>query len=190
MSARSAMLAAGLVAASAIQSAAARDAHCAPINQRDVAMFFEQWDQALATGDPKKVVARYAKDAVLLPTLSEMPRKNHAEIADYFVEFLKKHPRGTIDSRTIRIGCNEAFDAGLYTFMVDGPNAGERVPVKARFSFIYEMRGGRWMITHHHSSALPHHADGGFDLQAAIRKASFEKDRCVLHLTDAELEAD
>jgi uncharacterized protein (TIGR02246 family) len=150
----------GLVLASALTAVTAapgnaRSAQCAPINKASIEMFFDQWDHALATGDPQRVASRYAPDALLLPTVSDRPRMGRAEIAAYFVEFLRGHPRSTVERRIIRLGCNEAFDAGHYTFMVDGETAGERVPIRARFSFVYEIRDGRWVITHHHSSRVP-----------------------------------
>jgi uncharacterized protein (TIGR02246 family) len=187
-------VATALIVMAAFTPAHARSLDCASINQSSVAMFFDGWNAALATLDPKTVADRYAPDAVLLPTLSPVPRTDTAGIEDYFTGFLKKHPSGRIDSRTIRLGCNEAFDAGLYTFTVDGPNPGERVPVKARFTFIYEVRNGRWLITHHHSSRLP---DGektaSLDSAAGFNTAHFGSgpmasrsvaDRCVLSLDE------
>jgi uncharacterized protein (TIGR02246 family) len=179
------MIIATIAASLALQAipAQSRSQECNAVNASDIQMFFDQWEKALATGDPKKVAVRYAPDAVLLSTLSERPRKNRAEIESYFVEFLKKKPRGTIVSRTIKIGCNEAFDVGLYTFQVNGAVSGERVAVKARFSLIYEVRNGRWVITHHHSSELPHQADDGFNLESMLRQAINQKDRCVVNFS-------
>ena len=50
----------------------------------DVIALFEEWNGALATLDPDTVTAMYAADAVLLPTVSNQVRHNHAEIRDYF----------------------------------------------------------------------------------------------------------
>jgi hypothetical protein len=68
---------------------------------------------------------------------------------------LERNPQGTIDSRTIRIGCITASDVGTYTFKVSGKTLGTTETVKARYSFIYELRDGKWFIIHHHSSAMP-----------------------------------
>jgi uncharacterized protein (TIGR02246 family) len=89
---------------------------CTPITQPEVAALFDRWNASLATHDADKVTANYAPDAVLLATVSNQPRTNSAEIKDYFEHFLKRDPQGTIDTRTIRIGCNEAIDVGTYTF--------------------------------------------------------------------------
>ena len=128
---------------------------CAPITQQEVAALFDRWNASLATHDPDKVTANYAPDAVLLPTVSNKPRTNSADIKDYFVHFLERNPQGTIDTRTIRIGCNTASDVGTYTFRLSGKIPGTTDIVKARYSFLYELRDGKWVIVHHHSSAMP-----------------------------------
>jgi uncharacterized protein (TIGR02246 family) len=125
---------------------------CTPITQQEVAALFDRWNASLATHDADKVTANYAPDAVLLATVSNQPRTNSAEIKDYFEHFLKRDPQGAIDTRTIRIGCNEATDVGTYTFKVSGKTPGTTDIVKARYSFIYEPRDGKWVIVHHHSS--------------------------------------
>ena len=126
---------------------------CASINQDEVKGLFDKWNAALATRNPDTVTARYSDDAVLLPTVSNKPRTNHAEIKDYFVNFLQKNPQGTINSRTIKLGCNTATDMGVYTFKLkDGTHTKE---VQARYTFQYEFENNQWMIEHHHSSAMP-----------------------------------
>lgn len=126
---------------------------CAPATLRLAEDLFERWNDALKTGDPDKVTACYAEDAVLLPTVSNVPRTNHAEIRDYFVHFLEKKPRGTIDQRNVKFGCNKVTDAGIYTFRVTDGDREFEVP--ARYTFVYEHRDGKWLIVHHHSSKMP-----------------------------------
>lgn len=43
-----------------------------------VADQFNIWNAALQTGDPNKVASLYAPDGVLLPTVSNVVRKDHA----------------------------------------------------------------------------------------------------------------
>ncbi|HUB15394.1 MAG TPA: SgcJ/EcaC family oxidoreductase [Acetobacteraceae bacterium] len=135
-------------------TALARTVTCSPITPKQVAALFDRWNASLAKS-PDVVVANYAADAVLLPTKENGPLIGRAAIRGYFVHFLELHPSGAIVTRTIMIGCNMAFDAGLYDFTVDGAQPGSRSQIKARYTFIYEPRGGRWLIVHHHSSALP-----------------------------------
>ncbi|MDO3445640.1 SgcJ/EcaC family oxidoreductase [Agrobacterium sp. V1] len=123
---------------------------CAPITKPQVKQLFDRWNASLATLNPEKVVDNYASDAVLLPTLSNKPRLTQEERKEYFVDFLKKHPHGEIDSRSIKLGCNEALDTGIYTFTLKD---GSKVP--ARYTFTYEFKDDKWLISSHHSSAMP-----------------------------------
>jgi uncharacterized protein (TIGR02246 family) len=103
----------------------------------DVAGLFDKWNAALQTRDPKVVTAMYAKDGVLLPTVSNDVRTNHAEIEDYFVYFLKLEPFGTIDSSSVRmIAPNAAINSGIYTFAI--VSDGKPAKVQARYSFTYK----------------------------------------------------
>ena len=132
---------------------------CAPISERQVAGLFERWNHALASGDPGQVAGLYSDDALLLPTLSAAPRQGPAAIRDYFTDFLARAPRGRIDSRTIRLGCNTAVAAGTYSFQVsDGTSldsARQRHWVNARYTFVYSYGDDGWRIQHHHSSLQP-----------------------------------
>lgn len=131
----------------------AADMQCAPVTKDQVSALFDQWNASLKTGNPDTVTANYSNDAVLLPTVSNKPRTNHAEIRDYFVHFLQKQPEGKIDSRTIKLGCNTATDMGVYTFKLKDGDATKYV--QARYTFQYEFENGKWLIEHHHSSAMP-----------------------------------
>ena len=84
------------------------------ISKDEVRGLFNLWNDALATGDPQQVAARYTQDAVLLPTLSDKARYTSDGIADYFVHFLEKKPVGKILEGNVKIGPNWAQDAGEY----------------------------------------------------------------------------
>ncbi|MEL6722397.1 MAG: SgcJ/EcaC family oxidoreductase [Pseudomonadota bacterium] len=116
----------------------------------EITSLFEEWNSALQTGDPKKVAALYADNGILLPTVSNKVRHNHAEIGDYFVHFLAKGPAGKIDEANIRVFGQIAINSGVYTFTFkDG------AVVTARYTFVYRWNGQRWMIIEHHSSQMP-----------------------------------
>jgi uncharacterized protein (TIGR02246 family) len=141
-----ALAAAGGAAAAAPQ----RTEACHAASERDIAGLFDRWNASLQTGDPKKVVANYAARSVLLSTVSARPRLTAADKEDYFLQFLRGEPVGTIDARTISVDCNTALDAGLYTFrFVDGAQQ------RAHYTFTYRWEQGQWLITSHQSSALP-----------------------------------
>ncbi|MBL6750173.1 MAG: SgcJ/EcaC family oxidoreductase [Nevskia sp.] len=150
------LMVAGMAAAG---PAAARSEVCHRTSDKEIAALFDRWNASLQTGDPKKVVANYAEKSILLPTVSNKPRLTPAEKEDYFAHFLEKKPVGKVDFRTIEIDCNSAVDAGLYTF-----SFGDGSQVKARFTYTYKWEGSRWLITSHHSSAMP---EGGADAPAA-----------------------
>jgi uncharacterized protein (TIGR02246 family) len=128
--------------------------NCATVTKDQVAALFDRWNASLQTKNPEEVVKNYAEDAVLLPTVSNKPRTTPKEIADYFEHFVQKSPKGVINTRTIHLGCNDAYDVGTYTFVLTGAD-GKTSQVAARYSFLYELRDGKWLIVHHHSSAMP-----------------------------------
>jgi uncharacterized protein (TIGR02246 family) len=138
------------VFAVAVAGQAAAAEQCHPSSEREIAGLFERWNASLQSGDAHKVVANYAEQSVLLPTLSNKPRLTAQEKVDYFEHFLAKKPVGKVDQRWIERDCNSAVDAGLYTFTFADGSA-----VKARYTFTYKWDGARWLITSHHSSAMP-----------------------------------
>lgn len=66
------------------------------LTTKEVSDLFGLWNSALETGNPDTVAMRYAKEAVLLPTKSDIPRSDYDGIRDYFVHFLEKKPKGKI----------------------------------------------------------------------------------------------
>ena len=130
---------------------------CTNATETDIAALFDKWNDALQTGNPEEVNARYADNAVLLPTLSNTPRTDSAGRIDYFEHFLAKKPVGTILTRTIKINCDDAVDTGTYNFDLTDPKTGKVTPTPARYTYTYAPVGpnGTWVITSHHSSAMP-----------------------------------
>ena len=124
---------------------------CKAITEPEVAALFERWNQSLKSLSATEVVKNYAARSILLPTVSNKARLSAAEKEDYFVHFLENKPQGRIDMRFVDIGCNTALDAGLYTFSF----AKTGTKVSGRYSFTYGWDGQQWLITSHHSSAMP-----------------------------------
>ena len=128
---------------------------CQRASEQDIAALFDRWNESLQTGDPHQVVANYAERSILLPTVSNRPRLTPADKEDYFQNFLQSQPSGKIDLRFVDIGCNTAVDAGLYTFTFGATGQ----VVQARYTFTYRWEpgpsGGKWLISSHHSSAMP-----------------------------------
>ena len=128
---------------------------CAPVTATAVEAQFAKFNDAWATKSPETVTKMFADDAVLLATLSNVPRTNHAAISDYFASFLKGAPVATINTSTVKLGCNLAFRMGTWTVALTNQNSGVRNNVKARYTFIYNYDRGQWKIAHLHSSLMP-----------------------------------
>ncbi len=120
------------------------------MSNKDIALLFEEWNSALQTGEPKKVAALYEGNGILLPTVSNKVRHNHDEIEDYFVHFLAKGPKGTIEEANIRTFGDIAINSGIYEFSFNNGST-----VRARYTFVYRWNGVRWLIVEHHSSQMP-----------------------------------
>jgi len=120
------------------------------MNDNEMLALLEQWNNALQSGIPKKVVALYDNSAVLLPTISNKICHNHKEIEEYFINFLAKEPIGKIDESNIKIFDQLAISSGVYTFSFKSGDS-----VQARFTFVYRWNGKHWLIIKHHSSQMP-----------------------------------
>ena len=115
---------------------------------------FDAWLAAVSSGSSDKVVKLYARDAVLLPTLSDKVDNTPALRKEYFDVFTAKPAlKGTVNEEHIRVFGNIAVNSGLYTFSYT--KDGATVTVPARFSFVYHKTPRGWLIVDHHSSKLP-----------------------------------
>jgi len=120
---------------------------------------FKLWNDALVARDYDKVASLYSSTELsFLPTVSpDFIRDSHST-REYFINFLKKLPEGTITADNVQSYGEDAYlHSGMYTFMT-GP-ADNRTPVQARFSYMWRRIDGAWKIVHHHSSALPKNPD-------------------------------
>jgi uncharacterized protein (TIGR02246 family) len=127
---------------------------CGQPTQQQIAALFDEWNAALATGNPEKVADLYAADAVLLPTLSPQIRTTRAAIVDYFAHLLRSNPQAVITQEIITVlDRNNAINTGLYTFTLTQNGVQQQVP--ARYTFVYRRTNGEWLIVNHHSSVVP-----------------------------------
>ena len=109
----------------------------------------QNWIDKIKKKDATKIAEMYHKDGILLGTFSNIERKGHSLILDYFqnlflsqidVKIITKHQYETKSMSTV---------SGLYNFLVDGKE------IKARFSFVFIKTKKEWKILSHHSSILP-----------------------------------
>lgn len=148
--------AAGLALVTGCSTGNAQPAPAAPAapTAQAISGLFTDWNAALATGDAEKVADLYAPDAVLLPTVSNKVRTNRAEIVDYFQHFLKNKPGGKIEQEVVNVlDADTAVNTGIYRFGLTQDGVAQEV--EARYTFVYELREGKWLIVNHHSSAMP-----------------------------------
>jgi uncharacterized protein (TIGR02246 family) len=126
---------------------------CSKTREPAAETLFDAWAEALRSRDPAQVVALYADDAVLLPTISNQVRRNHAEMLDYFRNFLVPGPEVRILEQTIRQAGEAVVHTGIYRItMGEMPDDPE---VDARFTFVYQRVNREWRIVAHHSSVMP-----------------------------------
>jgi len=120
------------------------------ITEKEVRALFDLWNSALATGDSRIVANRYAKNPVLLPTVSDEPRTDFDSVKDYFDSFLLKKPQGKILDGQIHIGDGWASDMGIYEFTMGA--TGDKV--KARYTYNYIKGKNRKSLRVHSSLSI------------------------------------
>lgn len=120
----------------------------------DVLAATQAWASAYNTHVVDNVLARYHPDAVFWGTGSATIRDNPADVRVYF-SGLPERPtaRVEIGEYRVRVFGDFAVNTGVYIFSDMFEGALRARP--ARFSFVYRLVGGTWMIVDHHSSASP-----------------------------------
>jgi len=122
--------------------------------EQQIQQAFDAWLAAVSSGSSEAVTKLYARDAILLPTLSPKVAATPEDRKAYFDAFTSKPGlKGTVNEEHIRVFGHTAINSGLYTFtyLKDGAT----VEVPARFSFVYRKTPQGWLIVDHHSSKLP-----------------------------------
>jgi hypothetical protein len=121
---------------------------------QDVEAATQQWIGAFNRKSTPDIVALYAKDAVFFGTTSPIIRDTPELVRDYFKSL------GSLGNSTIAVGEHRvqvfgdvAINTGFYTRTA--VQDGKEVKSPARFTFVYQLRQGKWMIVEHHSSVLP-----------------------------------
>jgi len=111
------------------------------------------WAAIVATRDVEAILALYAPDAILVPTLSNEVRDCQDSRREYFRNFLANEGLVCdvqIFKKRVSSKLSTVVVGGLYVFHY---REGEQViDVPARFLFTFEQIEGRWLITGHHSS--------------------------------------
>ncbi len=116
---------------------------------------FQQWKDALLSGNAEIVASLYAPDATLLGTVSSKLDKGLDKIQGYFQHFLEQDPNSEIVDEVVQeLGPDHYLHLGMYNFKI-GPSDAKQT-IEARFSFVWKKNDvGDWEILHHHSSIKP-----------------------------------
>jgi uncharacterized protein (TIGR02246 family) len=121
----------------------------------DVEAATQQWISAFNRKNAKEIVGLYAQDAVFFGTSSPVLRDKPDLVWDYF-KGLADLGDSTISvgEHRVQVFGNVAVNTGFYTRSARQAD-GKVVQNPARFTFVYQLRSGRWVIVTHHSSAMP-----------------------------------
>ncbi|PPV06521.1 hypothetical protein XBLMG947_2698 [Xanthomonas bromi] len=112
-----------------------------------------RWAETVGRRDIDAVLALYAPDAILVPTLSDDIRGRDEDRRAYFATFLAADGLScgiTVQKKRVSARLGTVVIGGLYTFVFERDGVSE--PVHARFLFTFEEIDGCWLITGHHSS--------------------------------------
>lgn len=108
---------------------------------------FEKWADALLTGSQWEVAEMYAKDAVLMPIMSNDIMVGRKEIANYFESFLKIQPKTKLNKIYLRKYSNNSISMfGKYILIT------KKEVIKVMYTFEFIRIDKEWLIEHHHSS--------------------------------------
>jgi uncharacterized protein (TIGR02246 family) len=144
-----------LVAMTPLWAAAQAAPTPAPAAAQTAAAALQAWVEAFNSRDPKRIVARYAPDAVLWGTTATTIATTPEQIWSYFKDAGQRpSTRVTIDSSHARAFGDIAAISGAYTFadVKDGVASNVR---PARYTIVLQKIDGAWLIVDHHSSRVP-----------------------------------
>ena len=100
------------------------------------------------------IVRLYAPDAVFLGTSSPVIRDTPALVEEYFGSLATLgDATNAVGEHRVQVFGDIAINSGYYT--LTRRQDGKTTQSPARFSFVYQKRGGEWLIVSHHSSVLP-----------------------------------
>ena len=99
------------------------------------------------------LAANYVDSNAAWGTSAATLRDTPGAIRDYFRGVPSSQMIVKIGDSRVRVYGDLAVATGHYTF-VDRRD-GKEVARPARYSFAWRLRGGRWLIVDHHSSAVP-----------------------------------
>jgi uncharacterized protein (TIGR02246 family) len=123
-------------------------------DKADVEATTARWIDAFNRRSSTDIVALYAPDAVFFGTSSPVLRDKPELVQEYFKSLATMGDAAiSMGDHRVQVFGRVAINTGYYTRTAK--QDGKEVKSPARFSFVYEKRGGKWLIVNHHSSAFP-----------------------------------
>ncbi|MEZ5691798.1 MAG: DUF4440 domain-containing protein [Rickettsiales bacterium] len=120
----------------------------------DISSALVDWKQAVEGKSVDKILSLYDKDAIMISTFVLQPMTKREELVGYYKKVIENPDvRVKIEDTHPRQFGDMAVNTGKY--VLSYTQEGEEVVVPARFSFVYQLRDGKWIIVDHHSSAVP-----------------------------------
>lgn len=119
---------------------------------------YQQWTKAIDTakGNPESVVALYADDTALLPTFSDQILTKKTQLNEYFKKFTAfKNITVSTKQFSVQVFDDVAIANGIYRFHYVSGSRSIPKTVEARFTFVYQKVGDKWLIVTQHSSVSP-----------------------------------
>ena len=136
---------------------------CVTLNDNDIRSLFDQWNAALQSCDPEKVVAMYWDHSIFVPNFQNDFNIDAASKIAYYTNFLQSKPKASIVEDYIDLtGCNQAQYNGVYNLHLTDPLNGVESDILSRFSFTFQTYDTKyWAIKTHHVSKMPNDLSGG-----------------------------
>ena len=117
--------------------------------------FIQEWMDTVCSNDSSSIASLYKEDAVLLGTLDKSVRKGRDLVKEYFDFFVKLKPCGKITELVEEDYGHDRFCVVNGTYDFNLTENDDQVVAPARFTFVLERVGTKWMIQSHHSSKQP-----------------------------------
>ena len=120
----------------------------------DVQLALSEWKAAVESASLDDIMKLYDKNAIMISTFAQEPLTKHEQIIGYFKKVIVNPDiKVDIEDSHPRIFGNVAVNSGSYTLSYT--QEGETVSIPARYSFVYVLQGGKWLIVDQHSSRVP-----------------------------------
>ncbi len=123
-------------------------------DQPSVDKALTDWKAAIESANVDVIMKLYDKNAVMISTFAQEPMTKRDQIKGYFKKVVPNPDiKVDIKSSQVRLFGNVAVVNGRYDLSYT--QDGEPINIPARYTFVYNLEGGKWLIVDQHSSRVP-----------------------------------